>query len=133
MVFESNDSEINSVADVKSSDSFSLALTDDGENVYSWGRGIMGHLGNGSENTQVTPQKVNFDFRNELKKIKKVKRENGGSTESELEDMLFYKNFLNHASKSKGSKNLQKAQSFIDEKCVSELQNLNSKDQKKFK
>ena len=32
----------------------------------------MGHLGNGSENTEVTPQKVNFNFSDEQKKIKKA-------------------------------------------------------------
>ena len=132
VVFEnSTHTELNSVADVKSSDSFSLALTEDGSNVYSWGRGIMGHLGNGSENTHVTPQKINFNFTDEQKKIKKVKGK-GGSTQSEVEDLLFFKNFLNNASKTKGSSKLAKAQSFIEEKCILELQNLEDKDKKKF-
>jgi alpha-tubulin suppressor-like RCC1 family protein len=102
-----NQTDLNSVADVKSSDSFSLALAEDGLNVYSWGRGIMGHLGNGSEITRVTPQKVNFNFTDEQKKINKVKK-NGGSSESEVRDLLFFKNFLNNASKTKGSSNLAK-------------------------
>lgn len=106
--FESDVTEINSVADVKSSDSFSLALTEDGQNVYTWGRGIMGHLGNGSENTEVTPQKVNFNFSDEQKKIKKANQKSGGSTESEVEDLLFFKNFLGNASKTKGSNKLKK-------------------------
>ena len=40
---------------MKSSDTFSLALKEDGEHVYSWGLGVLGHLGSGDEITQVTP------------------------------------------------------------------------------
>jgi alpha-tubulin suppressor-like RCC1 family protein len=37
-----------SVKDIVSANTFTLALTEDG-NVFSWGRGHYGHLGNGDE------------------------------------------------------------------------------------
>ena len=63
--------------DLKSSDSYSLALSETGD-VYSWGRGHLGHLGTGDEQSRVEPYKIVFDFKDEKKKIKKVKRKATG-------------------------------------------------------
>jgi alpha-tubulin suppressor-like RCC1 family protein len=38
-----------SIATIKSSEQFALAVSEDGDAVYAWGRGTNGHLGNGSE------------------------------------------------------------------------------------
>ena len=40
---------------------FTVALSESGE-VYTWGRGSLGKLGNESENSEVYPYKVKFNF-----------------------------------------------------------------------
>ena len=60
-----------SIKDIKVSDSFSLCLSEDG-NVYSWGKGLNGHLGHNNSETQINPKKIKFDFKEENKKIKQI-------------------------------------------------------------
>lgn len=64
----------NSIRDVHCAESYTVALSEKGE-VFTWGRGSMGHLGNGSETSEVTPFRVQFDFKEELKKIKKTRQQ----------------------------------------------------------
>jgi alpha-tubulin suppressor-like RCC1 family protein len=53
-----------SIRDIITSKTFTLALSEDGS-VFSWGRGHMGHLGHGNEQSLTTPQQIKFDFRDE--------------------------------------------------------------------
>jgi alpha-tubulin suppressor-like RCC1 family protein len=68
----SNQEEEVSVKDVMCTDSYTLALTEQGQ-VYTWGMGTQGHLGNGSEQTEAIPHLVEFDFEQELSKISRTK------------------------------------------------------------
>lgn len=61
-----------SIKDVQCAESFSVALSETGE-VYTWGRGSLGKLGNDSENSEVYPYCVQFDFKADAQKIKKAK------------------------------------------------------------
>ncbi|KAG8657288.1 ultraviolet-B receptor UVR8 [Manihot esculenta] len=49
---------------VAAGEAHTLALTGDGY-VYSWGRGMFGRLGTGSESDELFPVRVNFDTSNE--------------------------------------------------------------------
>lgn len=49
--------EMENIIDIGSGDGFSCALTGDG-NIYCWGFGEMGRLGNGTEETKLSPTKV---------------------------------------------------------------------------
>jgi alpha-tubulin suppressor-like RCC1 family protein len=60
-----------SIRDVHCTDSYSVALSEQGD-VFTWGCGSMGRLGNRSEDTQIYPYQVCFDFKDEQKKIKKT-------------------------------------------------------------
>jgi alpha-tubulin suppressor-like RCC1 family protein len=53
-----------SIRDVHCADSYTLALSEQGE-VFTWGRGTMGHLGNSSESSEVLPFRVKFNFKDE--------------------------------------------------------------------
>jgi alpha-tubulin suppressor-like RCC1 family protein len=78
-----------SIRDVVCSKSYTLALSEDGK-VYAWGRGTHGHLGNGSEQSQTDPGLIKFDFRDEQKKIRQIKKESEGfETLEDLEKLLF--------------------------------------------
>ena len=61
-----------SVRDIVCSDEFTLAMTETGD-VYSWGLGNLGRLGNSSENSEMSPNMIKFDFKDEVKKIKRTK------------------------------------------------------------
>jgi alpha-tubulin suppressor-like RCC1 family protein len=50
-----------------------LALSEEG-NLYSWGSGINGHLGLGDETSRIQPEQVLFNFKDEFKRIKKLKK-----------------------------------------------------------
>lgn len=52
-----SDLNFSSIKDIKVSNSFSLALSEDGR-VFSWGLGINGHLGLGDENTRIEPEEI---------------------------------------------------------------------------
>ena len=100
-----------SIRDIVCSQTFSLALSEDGE-VYSWGRGSQGHLGSGSDVSRVYPEKVKFkQFKDEQKKINKAKSEVSVADAQldQVEDLLFRKKFLKHASVNSG-----KHQAIID-------------------
>lgn len=60
--------DLESIRDIKTSTSFNLALSEDGQ-LYSWGSGRNGHLGHGDLDTQIRPKKIRFDFKDENKKI----------------------------------------------------------------
>jgi hypothetical protein len=64
----------------------------------------MGHLGHGDEQSQTTPKRVKFDFRDEQKKIKNVKRDVATDSIEDIEELLFQKSLLNFA-QSNTSKN----------------------------
>jgi alpha-tubulin suppressor-like RCC1 family protein len=48
-----------SIRDLVCSKNYSLALSDEGE-VFSWGRGALGQLGSGSDQSRVYPEKIKF-------------------------------------------------------------------------
>lgn len=54
------------VVAIAAGEAHTLALTADG-NVYSWGRGTFGRLGNGSELDHHLPTKIEFNFTDNLK------------------------------------------------------------------
>ena len=65
--------DLESIRDIQISDSFTLALSEEGQ-VYSWGLGTNGHLGHSQDSsTKITPQIIKFDFKEEDKKIKQIK------------------------------------------------------------
>ncbi|KAJ9546768.1 hypothetical protein OSB04_019311 [Centaurea solstitialis] len=51
---------------IAAGEAHTLALTGDGD-VYSWGRGTFGRLGNGSEVDQYFPVKIEFNLRDKVK------------------------------------------------------------------
>jgi alpha-tubulin suppressor-like RCC1 family protein len=55
------------------SGTFTLALSEEGT-LFSWGSGVNGHLGLGDENSRIQPERVQFDFKDEKKKLKKLKK-----------------------------------------------------------
>lgn len=60
----------------------------------------MGHLGNHSENSEVIPFRVIFNFKDEQRKIKKTRQLIGRDTaegQDGAEDELFMRDFLKHA------------------------------------
>jgi len=61
-----------SIKDVKCAETYTIALSESGE-VYTWGRGSQGKLGNESENSEVHPYKVRFNFDHDSQKIHKAK------------------------------------------------------------
>lgn len=64
-----------SIKDVQCVETFSVALSETGE-VYTWGRGSLGKLGNDSENSEVYPYHVQFNFKVDQNKIKKARSQN---------------------------------------------------------
>ena len=88
-----------SIRDVHCADSYTIALSEQGE-VFTWGRGIMGHLGNASETSQVVPSRIKFNFKDEQKKIKNSQSLNNPEIDSSQqlpEDEVFLRDFLKHA------------------------------------
>lgn len=77
-----------SIRDIACTNTFALALSEDGK-VYSWGRGVFGRLGNGDEQSQTLPTEVKFDFRDEHKKINRVKKDVVGESLEDVEELLF--------------------------------------------
>ena len=77
-----------SIRDIACTNTFALALSEDGK-VYSWGRGVFGRLGNGSEQSQTIPTEVRFDFRDEHKKISRVRKNAVGETIENVEELMF--------------------------------------------
>jgi len=61
----------------------------------------MGHLGSGEEKSEIEPFKIAFGFKDEQKKIKKVKKKATGQID-DVEDLLFARNFLKHATNKHG-------------------------------
>jgi len=61
-----------SIKDVRCAESYTVALSETGD-VYTWGRGSLGKLGNNSEQSEVYPHKVNFEFSAESIKVQKAK------------------------------------------------------------
>jgi alpha-tubulin suppressor-like RCC1 family protein len=61
-----------SIKEVHCADSYTLALSEMGE-VFTWGRGNLGHLGNGSERSEVLPYHVQFNFKEEERKIQQTR------------------------------------------------------------
>ena len=92
-----------SIRDVTCSDNFTLALSDSGD-VYSWGCGNLGHLGNGSESSEIQPHLIKFNFKDEAKKIKQTKKKLNEDGQDNLQEMRFFRDFIKHASKSVGVK-----------------------------
>ena len=58
-----------SIKDAKCTDSYTVALTEQGE-LFTWGRGTNGHLGNSSEKSEIVPFAVRFNFKEEERKIR---------------------------------------------------------------
>ncbi|XP_024984406.1 ultraviolet-B receptor UVR8-like isoform X2 [Cynara cardunculus var. scolymus] len=54
---------------IAAGEAHTLALTGDG-NVYSWGRGTFGRLGNGSERDQLFPVKIEFKLTDKRDRVK---------------------------------------------------------------
>jgi alpha-tubulin suppressor-like RCC1 family protein len=83
-----------SIKDVKCTDSYTVALTEQGE-LYTWGRGTNGHLGNSSEKSEIVPFAVRFDFREEERKIKQSRNSHAAKAQQDsAEDDSFMRNFL---------------------------------------
>ena len=62
-----------SIKDVKVSSTHCLALSEDGT-LYSWGNGVNGHLGHGDECTRVEPEAVAFNFAEDERKLRKIRK-----------------------------------------------------------
>jgi alpha-tubulin suppressor-like RCC1 family protein len=90
-----------SVRDVMCTDSYTLALSEQGQ-VYTWGMGTMGRLGNGSEQTEPTPHLINFDFTQELSKISRTKSLlQNTPQQSKSSETAFMRDFLKIAKSNK--------------------------------
>jgi len=85
-----------SIKDIKVANSFSLALSEEGR-LYSWGVGMNGHLGSGDTSTRIIPNEVAIDFKEEVKKLKGLKKKHRSM--EEVEELLTLRSFVNHASK----------------------------------
>lgn len=86
--------EMESIKDIRTSDSFTAALNEEGQ-VYTWGSGINGRLGHNNFQVQAQPKLVKFDFKGEDKKIKqqKNKQQNLGG----LEDLITFHRFVRNS------------------------------------
>lgn len=110
-----------SIKDVKVSNTFSLALSEDGR-IFSWGSGLNGHLGQSDEISKIQPEEIKISFKDEEKKIKKLKRKHRDM--DEVEELLTLHNFVKSASKRGG--NMAQPQSFIEQECIISLHNMGS-------
>ena len=86
-----------SIKDIKVSNSFTLALSEEGR-VYSWGNGMNGHLGGGDERSRISPSEVLVDLKDEVKKIRKLKKKHRDM--EEVEELMTLHSFVKSATKS---------------------------------
>lgn len=85
-----------SIKDVVLADTFSLALSEEGQ-VFSWGQGHNGHLGHSSSEAVVEPKLVKFDFKDEDKKIKRLREKNQGV--EGMEELIQFHQFMSKSNK----------------------------------
>ena len=88
--------DLESIRDIKTSDTFTLSLSEDGK-VYSWGTGTNGHLGHNNTETLIRPKAIKFDFKDENKKIKALQTKHKNM--EGLEDLLSFHRFVKSSNK----------------------------------